>query len=699
MECKYNIQVKRGFKVLLTVENMTMPCNESYLEIKLVYIVSYQFSIAVAFFSRNGDSDFAPAVGGLLLSRLCRESRVESIKSQSNALYLRFKSEPISSMSRYIFRLKYQQIAEGCGGTLNAIIGGLSAPQFPLPSSQNVDCSWRITVAKGNIVSLRVGRFDSSIPPTVSCWAWGNRLEIRDGPYLTSPLMRRVCHIEESVGVFDSTSNELSVRYAQLAVIRAKIVPEKLPQARQKWPPNPRTVSSSNFESCKLYRVARTCNNIRLRGFYGRLESPGYPGMSHIKRNCSWRIETSLGNTLRLHFTHFDVQDKGPIPCNKTYLQFVPGQIKAVADLSMKNYTSNNIFCNLSFKPSIVYSTSNVIDIKFLAQTNVPSSHFALEWITIGCGGILTDNEGKFTVVNETDNDVEYRACEWTIKAPLGRKILLVVENFIFNGQDNSTGYPILSICDFINGPNAISITSTGDAMFVSMHHAVTTVPVPGGIVFAASYKFIESGCGGILTSSSGFISSPNFPNPYPLGTECNWLIKVKTGYTVQFKFATLDIGPSVANYDCTSRFGDILGTYIELFDGQNASAPLLRRFCGSRAVLIGQTIASTENAMFVRFRTSATDSMETRTGRGFSGNYSVGCGGLLTASGDKRTLESSASHFYSDCQWKIVAQNPGIESLVFNLRKTFANPKSRECCRRSWVFLAGVNFFILLIS
>lgn len=48
---------------------------------------------------------------------------------------------------------------------------------------------------------------------------------------------------------------------------------------------------------------------------------------------------------------------------------------------------------------------------------------------------------------------------------------------------------------------------------------------------YTITYK--ENPCGGILSSSSGFIASPNFPNRYSDEIDCAWLIKIEEGQTI----------------------------------------------------------------------------------------------------------------------------------------------------------------------
>ena len=49
-------------------------------------------------------------------------------------------------------------------------------------------------------------------------------------------------------------------------------------------------------------------------------------------------------------------------------------------------------------------------------------------------------------------------------------------------------------------------------------------------IRFYLSYFFLDTVCGGNLTSMTGVITSPNYPDPYPKGIECVWNIRCPKG-------------------------------------------------------------------------------------------------------------------------------------------------------------------------
>ena len=51
---------------------------------------------------------------------------------------------------------------------------------------------------------------------------------------------------------------------------------------------------------------------------------------------------------------------------------------------------------------------------------------------------------------------------------------------------------------------------------------------------FEATYY---ASCGGVFSESNGVIMSPNYPEEYDLGVDCEWLIQLVPGHVVQLKF------------------------------------------------------------------------------------------------------------------------------------------------------------------
>jgi len=96
--------------------------------------------------------------------------------------------------------------------------------------------------------------------------------------------------------------------------------------------------------------------------------------------------------------------------------------------------------------------------------------------------------------------------------------------------------------------------------------------------------------CGGSLTSATGTLQTPNWPQQYPANTDCEWTIELPdAGKVARFTFAsTFGIaGSSPCN-----------GDYVEIVT--NEGVPIsLGRFCGSNAP---PSITSSTNKVKVVF-------------------------------------------------------------------------------------------------
>lgn len=58
---------------------------------------------------------------------------------------------------------------------------------------------------------------------------------------------------------------------------------------------------------------------------------------------------------------------------------------------------------------------------------------------------------------------------------------------------------------------------------------------------------FICLVCGSYLTGRQGIVKSPNYPENYPINSDCEWIIRARPGRTIQFQFMNLNIpSPSV---------------------------------------------------------------------------------------------------------------------------------------------------------
>ena len=95
--------------------------------------------------------------------------------------------------------------------------------------------------------------------------------------------------------------------------------------------------------------------------------------------------------------------------------------------------------------------------------------------------------------------------------------------------------------------------------------------------------------CGGSYSHSSGNLTSPLHPNPYPELADCVYLISQPNGTYVNISFLTMDI-------DCQETLSD----FIEMRDGNSEASPLMGRFCGNGSNLPA-LMQTTQNYLRIR--------------------------------------------------------------------------------------------------
>ncbi|XP_066508153.1 CUB domain-containing protein 2-like [Hoplias malabaricus] len=166
----------------------------------------------------------------------------------------------------------------------------------------------------------------------------------------------------------------------------------------------------------------------------------------------------------------------------------------------------------------------------------------------------------------------------------------------------------------------------------------------------AASKKGVK--CGGILSATSGNISSPNFPGLYPYNVECSWLIVVSEGSSVLLTFQHFELEFHI---DCSYD-------YIKIYNGVSEDeGNLLGKFCGDMSP---PQFSSSWNVMSIIFHSDRHVAH-----RGFSVGYRKDmCGGVLTGlsgviSSPGYPLEYSNN---ADCSWTVQVSNHSVVSLVF---------------------------------
>ncbi|XP_061682457.1 membrane frizzled-related protein isoform X2 [Syngnathoides biaculeatus] len=123
------------------------------------------------------------------------------------------------------------------------------------------------------------------------------------------------------------------------------------------------------------------------------------------------------------------------------------------------------------------------------------------------------------------------------------------------------------------------------------------------GVARPATTPATETRCGGVLTDSEGFFSSPNHPGSYPPNTLCVWVIRTSPPHLIQIHVSSLNVeGPSPCLFD-----------WLEVQEHLEHSA-MVTRFCGAVAP---PTVNTNSSTVLVTFRSDGSIA-----GNGFTAQY-----------------------------------------------------------------------------
>lgn len=265
---------------------------------------------------------------------------------------------------------------------------------------------------------------------------------------------------------------------------------------------------------------------------------------------------------------------------------------------SIMHYSQNAFSKNPSFADTIIPKTHvNIVPVaqrKKISNLDVVQTN--LLYKCPSCMKTYTKSNGiiNYKVLNVHNTS---HACQWRIFAPAGQLIKLnfVQINFMLpcessylvirNGKHSSS--PLLEkFCKDKKPPKSMTLLS--QSLFIQYYmDRADDSEENQGVGMKLSYRVLG---GGQLTSASGVINSPNYPNTYDSNQFCEWNITVAENSTIAFDFKLLRV---MKSKNC-------MKDYIEIIDG--ALGKSLGRFCKFRQVKLFTT---SSNKATVRFHSN----------------------------------------------------------------------------------------------
>ncbi|XP_026144649.1 CUB and sushi domain-containing protein 2 [Carassius auratus] len=259
----------------------------------------------------------------------------------------------------------------------------------------------------------------------------------------------------------------------------------------------------------------------------GRILSPGYPAPYEHNLHCVWTIEAALGSTIGLHFLVFHTEEVHDV------LRIWDGPHDG--GVLLRELSGSTL-------PPDLHSTFSSVSLQFTTDFFTSKQGFALQ----------------FSVSTAT-------SCNDPGIPTNGTRI----------GDSREPGDYVLFQCDagyLLQGATKITCTEINNRFFWQPDPPTCSAP-----------------CGGNLTGPSGLILSPEYPEPYPHGRECDWTVTVMPDHIISLTFNHFSLEPS---YD-----------FLHIYDGPDSLSPLLGSFYGTD---VPEHIESSSNTLFLAFRSDA---------------------------------------------------------------------------------------------
>uniref|UniRef100_A0A8C9DGP2 Metalloendopeptidase n=1 Tax=Prolemur simus TaxID=1328070 RepID=A0A8C9DGP2_PROSS len=594
-----------------------------------------------------------------------------------------------------------------CGETLQDSTGNFSSPEYPNGYSAHMHCVWRISVTPGEKVTPSW----ASEPPLLCQdperrrrWAFS-----RDGPRAHGCSVHTVCAGRFCGGKLPepivSTDSRLWVEFR----------------------------SSSNWVGKGFFAVYEAICGGDVKKDNGHIQSPNYPDDYRPSKVCIWRIQVSEGFHVGLTFQSFEIERHDS--CAYDYLEVrdghsesstligrycgyeKPDDIKSTSSRLWLKFVSDGSINKAGFAVNFFKGAASPTHPGGQSFSFLPSFlphsllRHRLEARRSACGGFLTKLNGSITSPGWPKEYPPNKNCIWQLVAPTQYRISLQFDFFETEGNDVCK-YDFVEVRSGLTADSKLHgkfcgsekpevITSQYNNMRVEFKSDNTVskkgfkahffsdkdecskdnggcqqdcVNTFGSYECQCRSGFVlhdnrhdckEAGCDHKVSSTSGTITSPNWPDKYPSKKECTWAISSTPGHRVKLTFVEMDIEsqPECA-YD-----------HLEVFDGRDAKAPVLGRFCGSKKP---EPVLATGNRMFLRFYS---DNSVQR--KGFQASHSTECGGQVRADVKTKDLYSHAQFGDNnypgglDCEWVIVAEEGYGVELVF---QTFEVEEETDC-------------------
>ncbi|OCT74948.1 low-density lipoprotein receptor-related protein 12 [Xenopus laevis] len=315
----------------------------------------------------------------------------------------------------------------------------------------------------------------------------------------------------------------------------------------------------------------------QIRDKSGIITSPGWPTEYPTRVNCSWYIRASPGEIISISFQEFDIQ--GSATCGFDWVTIGPSQ----------NYDGAKA-CGSTI-PAPYISLQDHVWIKFHSDEHISRKGFRLSYLA-----------GKKKCKSE-----QFRCNN-------GKCIPEILR---CNRMDDCGDGSDEKLCAKANRPTPSSFQPCTVSQFQCLSRFTKAYTcLPNSLKCDGNIDCLDLGdeldcdvptCGQSLKYFYGAFSSPNYPDFYPPGSNCTWLIDTGDRRKVILRFTDFKLD------------GTGYGDYVKIYDGLEENPRNLLRVLTAFDSHVPLTVVSSSGQIRVHFCAD-----KVNAARGFNATYQV---------------------------------------------------------------------------
>ncbi|XP_017064010.1 cubilin homolog [Drosophila eugracilis] len=524
------------------------------------------------------------------------------------------------------FQLNYRL---ACDFVFDSDQGVITSPGYPNLTRTDRLCTYTIKTAENLVISLN--RIDFQLTSKdidededdKSCLS--TNLRINDG--VNRQILGPYCAKNQPAEDFVSKTNYLQLH----------LTTDKDSEGR-----------GFKFSYRALPADSEKCGGVHTRsGDHIRLPVDAY-GSYNAEAECYWVIMAPPNKAIRLHWNSFSLEHSPE--CLFDYLEIYDSLRAQVGDKDVMPLAK---YCGRSV-PEDLISYSRQIVLKFVSDYSDSDGGFDLTYTfedRANCGGLIHASSGELTSPGYPAKYLTNLDCVWRVTGSVGQQLEIQIEIFDMEQSSNcSADYLEIRNGGSIDSPLIGSfcgqniptrIPSFSNEMRLHFHSDAAI----NGRGFRLRWRVFAIGCGGILRSNTGAISSPRYPMTYPHMAYCEWRINVHPGSGILLIIEDMEL----------ESLSDCYYDSVKIYSGIKQSNQNPDKMLCNNGDVKNKLIKLETSIATIVFQTDSSNAF-----RGFKISYKADCVRNLTAtSGTIESLNYMEPFWETipiNCSWTIRA-------------------------------------------